>query len=107
MVEETTYTNDITIRKRCRRRSNALPLHNDINKNDTTTAGCTRLSMHQTQTQHNENYDDEYCESPLLERWVDAISSSSFQTTTKDSIVRNWNQDEWRYNISSQIFRLA
>ena len=64
--------------------------------------------MHQTQTQHNENYDDEYYEySPLRERWVDAISSSSFQTTTKDSIVRNWNQDEWRYNISSQIFRLA
>jgi hypothetical protein len=48
----------------------------------------------------------EYYESPLRERWVDVISSSSSSTrttTANNAIVRPLNRDEWRYLYETEI----
>ena len=94
-VEESTYTNNITMRKR---RSNAAARHQQ-KRLRLQRSRPRRLSLH-TQTQQNENY-DEYYESPLRERWVN-IMLSSIQTTT-NAVVRPLNQDEWRYLYETEI----
>jgi hypothetical protein len=98
-VEESTYANNITIRKR-RRRSNAAARHQQ-KRLRLQRSRPRRLSLH-TQTQQNEHY-DEYYESPLRGRLVDLILSSSSIQTTTNAVVRPLNQDEWRYLYETEI----